>query len=1295
MAAVTQAEEVLAVLLSPSPPTTIPPGGVVHHGRPTKKNPEQRNVDTRRQPRPRTTTATTHPNPLCQTLALVDPLLQFLTRASGESMVPLKNLWATVPSHKIPVEDVAALLEYGVLQLHPHSTDPVSLLEEEWKTLGASSSTSSSCSIGSGTVVVIGFPSPDDPRRLSGSTQTGAKRRMAHLKRELLREANNNKNNKKTKLNPASDHGKTNGGSCSARDQPMLVIQDQKEDAQEVTATPSTKDWSLPTEDDPDYQEEPILEREKEARRALKEMLHLEPMTATRPQEEGTMLPTCILPKQISYAGTHPAQEACFAQDNQWQMGLDPRIVNCVKRRLYQHQAVAIESALCNVPTLVCTGTGSGKSLCFLIPVLNAALKGEKSILLFPTKALAQDQIVKLSTWLRECNLHEEIRAATLDGDTPHSQRVEIITSCNVILTNPDTLHAGVMPNWKHLYRPLLTHLSYVVVDEAHMYTGIFGAHVSMILARLYRLVSLQSSARLCFLACSATLAYPEAHFRLLCCIPQQRKVKIVKEDGSPRAAKHFWVWNPPVLDMNGKSLGRVVRKRKKQSDNPKASAKSRDKPSVNLQRQDDGSPPDMSLRKGKDEHRETVQHRRHSADETGLLLALAVSKGVRCIAFCKTRCLVEWVYERTLQVLKSSPKTADLCTQVESYRGGYSKLERRLIEDKLFSNQLLGVVGTSALELGVDIGGVDLTLHCGFPTSHENLIQQSGRAGRGANACTSLAICVCFNSPMDQHLWRHPTSLLSRAYSAPLSMPIFPGLVQEHLLCAAREYPLTGTLNVSVLQSASNEFPKNLLSDMDLFGSHDIYIEALETLVSQGSVTKEEVPITAGSGQAIVYRTHPSIKNPTTQVSIRSIEPVSYQIVDISHPIQDGRTDGIYDEAAVLDTIPYSRIFYHAFPGAIITHRSRRYKIIGMTRPPAFGQGFRGSVSLGAFAKPCSLRYYTRPLSSMKITVVKQMDRVDITRPGATELPGTFTDDSRNTPSTPAPSVTQAFSTDGPDPSFGSFAGCGVVTVKRNVHGYKKLSIVTREEISRSELSLPDMEFDSFAFWLDCDAEVLCPQLGDIAYGHGVHALAHACVAVAPLFVPCTTSDVYCDHSVYGPTRVTIFDSRAGGSGICAQLWKCVFLHDGLLDKALNLLEECPSCADDHGYDGGCPACLHAGECIKFNDFLSKSSGIVIAKHMIQRLKETDTYKTNILATTTSEDPSLQADIANDSDNGDMSSFQPKINDVASPRRKRRERAMRHAQDMVSARDRQVVVGRPSWPMDRSDNPRGQENIE
>jgi DEAD/DEAH box helicase domain-containing protein len=337
---------------------------------------------------------------------------------------------------------------------------------------------------------------------------------------------------------------------------------------------------------------------------------------------------------------------------------------------------------------------------------------------------------------------------------------------------------------------------------------------------------------------------------------------------------------------MNGRSMGTVVvpkSRRKKQnlkSSNVKQAAGPTELSSTGEEAKPDAAP------------RKDFVRRRHAADETALLLARAVTKGVRCIAFCKTRGLVEWVYERTLAALKQSPETVKYISKVESYRGGYSKMERRQIEQKLFQNELLGVVGTSALELGVDIGGVDLTLHCGFPSSHASLLQQAGRAGRGAASSNrpSLAICICFNSPIDQHLWRHPSSLLTRGLTAPLSMPIYPGLVQGHLLCAGQEFPLAGCLNVCTIQSTRDLeelLEQDLLCDYDLFGSEHVYQEALEMLRAQGSVKAETIAVKTKEGTAKIYKTHPSIKNPWMDVSIRSMESVNYDIVDISHPMQ------------------------------------------------------------------------------------------------------------------------------------------------------------------------------------------------------------------------------------------------------------------------------------------------------------------------------------------------------------------------------------------------------------------------
>ncbi|KAG7355412.1 DEAD/DEAH box helicase domain protein [Nitzschia inconspicua] len=1377
---------------------------------------------------------------LVASLSLLDPLLQFLTRATGQTAVPLERLHQTIPiqlSQKIPWHHFEALVQHGIIHVRAKRNDGtkkkpnniiiidnnnnnnnnrrvndtddtdtdttnISLWRNELKVQWNQEDKHSSGSFPDKSwEFFIGFPPTgqqqqeqdinEDNRKLCGSTKAAAKRRLAALKKRFKKDGQKHPQQQQ-------QHCKTNHLETPPSDITMLMRSERNYDNEENNdirvVTPAaapmaaSKDWSVATntirhqsdektakkiEEQQQQEEEGTTDMKRQAMKAIQDLLGLtvcndddvgggggggggvggecnsrddsSSAANTRSTLLDTIVPSTILPKQLSYAGSQPAQNAEFDDKftGSWNdvslhpslkdafLGKDHNIIP--RRRLYNHQAMAISSALNDQHTLVCTGTGSGKSLCFWIPIFQRAMEfQQKSIVIFPTKALAQDQLVKLQTILeKNPTLTDQfnIRAATLDGDTPHGQRSLIAETCSIILTNPDTLHASILPNWKSLYKDLLKDLKYVVVDEAHMYQGVFGAHVAMILARLYRLhcccccrqsktrqrhtedserstaSSSSSSSKLVFLSCSATLAHPEHHFRLLCCIPSTEPVTVLTKDSSPKAAKHFFVWNPPLLDTDGKSLGYVEwPKRKNKSQRIEQKKQHRHK---GCHQQD--QVPHCSIQ---DRHAQLAQHeqeqhgtcdvveiaqdfleenekslrirneirRRHSADETALLLARAVMKGVRCIAFCKTRCLVEWVYERCISTLKQCPDSKDLISKVDSYRGGYTKMKRREIEEKLFNNQLLGVVGTSALELGVDIGGVEMTLHCGFPSDHASLMQQAGRAGRGVTVRPSLVICVCFNSPVDQHLWRHPSSLLQRGLSAPLCMPIYPGLVQGHLLCAGQEFPLTGKVNVTAIQSVESPPDPALLPDEALFGSHDVFSEALEVCLTQGKLSRETLPIWGDSGCVSVYKTHPSINNPWKQVSIRSIECVNYDIVDLSHPLQANRTDGGHNEAAILDNIPYSRVFYHAFPGAIITHRGRRYKIVSMTRPPAFGAMCGRTMTLGAYAKPSTQRYFTRPLSNMHITVVKQMERIEI-------LGGS----KETEPTEGSCPIPFSSSGDGLDVSEGSFAGCGVLTLKRTVHGYKKLSLVTREELSRLELALPDMEFDTFGFWLDCDAGGIGRAMTPQDFGYGVHALSHAICNVAPLFVPCVMNDVQCDHSFYSPTRIAIFDSRAGGSGICAELWKFVFRPRGVLHAALELLEHCPSCSEDRGYVGGCPACIQAGECIKFNDFLCKRSALTIGRHLLKRMEQTELYQANMMK--------KERDDADDngregkhgerrkrSGGSDCLAGSLSSSSSSSPRRKRRQRQLRAAKDhLEGAQRRQTVVGRPSWPMDPS----------
>lgn len=324
-----------------------------------------------------------------------------------------------------------------------------------------------------------------------------------------------------------------------------------------------------------------------------------------------------------------------------------------------------------------------------------------------------------------------------------------------------------------------------------------------------------------------------------------------------------------------------------------------------------------------------------------------------------------------------------------------------------------------------------------------------------------SVSVVVCFNSPAEQQLWRRPQSLLGKSQFPIDTVPTHGDLVQSHLLCASEEIPLLGDKSVGALISS----PLNddaLQCDRELFGS-SVYDEAIEALQSAKCLVEEEIGLSTTPSVHKIFKSRPSLQKAWSRVSIRSIEPVNYSVVDLSHPGQRGRMDMIHDSDAILDVLPYSRVFYHAHPGSIITHRGSKYKIISMTRPPAFipeNFNYKRNMNLAAFAKPTQARYSTRPLSTMRITVVMQMETVELREGGA----------------------------DIDEESCGriiNFAGCGKITVKREVHGYKKLSMITRNEISRTEISLPPIEYDTFGFFVCTDPDILAPSLGE-KYGPG-----------------------------------------------------------------------------------------------------------------------------------------------------------------------------------------------------------------
>src|SRR5215204_1632763 len=406
---------------------------------------------------------------------------------------------------------------------------------------------------------------------------------------------------------------------------------------------------------------------------------------------------------------------------------LHPEVAEALRargvERLWSHQAAALHAAWAG-PTIVTTGTASGKSLCFQLPTLDTLCRDARAraLYLYPTKALAQDQARSLSALGVK-----RARPAIYDGDTPREQRAQIRRRANVILTNPDMLHLGILPNHR-AWGNVFANLAVVVIDEAHVYRGVFGSHVANVLRRLRRIASAYGTEPR-FLLASATIANPGELAERLTGLPD---VTVVERDGSPGARKTIAMWNPPITD-------------------------------------------------------EQLATRRSALAEAADLLAELVSRGARTIVFMKSRKAVE-LMARFAQLALEALGRPELGELIAPYRAGYTSQQRRELERRLVEGELLGVVSTDALELGIDIGSLDAAICVTFPGTVASLRQMWGRAGRRGRG---LAVYVAGDDALDQFFCRHPDEFLDRPVEAAILDPFNEQLHAAHLLCAAHEGPL------------------------------------------------------------------------------------------------------------------------------------------------------------------------------------------------------------------------------------------------------------------------------------------------------------------------------------------------------------------------------------------------------------------------------------------------------------------------------------------------------------------------
>ncbi|MCC3768693.1 DEAD/DEAH box helicase [Streptomyces sp. UNOC14_S4] len=424
-----------------------------------------------------------------------------------------------------------------------------------------------------------------------------------------------------------------------------------------------------------------------------------------------------------------------------WPEKIRPEVVDAIRQagieRPWAHQARAAEHALRGESVVVATGTASGKSLAYLAPVLSTLLdgaeapngRGTTALYLAPTKALAADQRRAVRALAEP--LGRSIRPAVYDGDTPVEEREWVRQYANLALTNPDMLHRSVLPahpKWSSFLRAL----RYVVIDECHTYRGVFGSHVAQVLRRLRRVCARYGSDPV-FLLASATASDPATAATRLTGVP----VAEITEDASPRGELVFALWEPPLTELHGEKDAPV---------------------------------------------------RRTATAETADLLTDLVVQGVRTVAFVRSRRGAELVsliaQERLAAVDRSLP------SRVAAYRGGYLPEERRAIEAALHSGELLGLSATTALELGVDVAGLDAVLLSGYPGTRASLWQQAGRAGRTGRG--ALAVLVARDDPLDTYLVHHPEALFRQPVESTVLDPDNPYVLAPHLCAAAAELPLT-----------------------------------------------------------------------------------------------------------------------------------------------------------------------------------------------------------------------------------------------------------------------------------------------------------------------------------------------------------------------------------------------------------------------------------------------------------------------------------------------------------------------
>ncbi len=559
--------------------------------------------------------------------------------------------------------------------------------------------------------------------------------------------------------------------------------------------------------------------------------------------------------ERIVHVRTEPARTAIYAEPKE---PLPDAVLDALAgagiTRLYRHQAHSIDRVRAGIHTVLAAGTASGKTLAYQVPMAAAAAEGlhPAAIALYPTKALARDQ-------LRSFGVFRDLVTAVYDGDTPREDRRWIRAHADVILTNPDMLHIGILPHHSR-WAALFSRLQFVVVDELHVLRGIFGSHVAHVLRRIRR-IARHYGADPTFVFTSATIGNPGELASWLAGLD----VEVVSEDVSPVGEKTFVLWNPELTD------------------------------------------PELGIRGS-------------SLAEATVVFSDLVSRDVHTIAFARSRKASELIYRWARERLDD-----DRADRIAPYRGGYLAVDRRAVEERLASGDLLGVAATNALELGIDIGGLDAAIVTTFPGTIASFRQQAGRAGRTLRE--SMAILIGGQDALDQYYMSHPDELFEREPEAAVVNPANPHVLTDHIGCAAYELPLVP-------------------EDREFLG--DDLEEAVPTMVGDGRLRLRDGKLYWAKRRA-----------PAPDVNIRTSGGAVYTI---------GQHGG-----ELLGSIDEERAFSQCHPGAIYLHQGDSYVVEELDL-------HRREVVV----RRADVGYYTQPKVDKDILVrhmgtTKRLGRIDV----------------------------------------------------------------------------------------------------------------------------------------------------------------------------------------------------------------------------------------------------------------------------------------------------------------------------